>query len=176
MRSMKLQRDRGGKKVRLDERVRGSEARMVCVFVCLPTRKLPENDLEVSKRPSDLPWSFTFPWNKGIRKWRESHEYLSISFKSETRGFTMAFKGHDSHTMVQNSHLLLFKPCYNSLTATKQSISSSLLQCCGKSGLKTWFCEICVLAAGGSVSVKRRLWVFEDITPALSRVFYFYFF
>ncbi len=51
-----------------DERVCGSEARMVCVFVCLLTHKQPENDLEVSKRPSDLPWSFTSPWNENHEK------------------------------------------------------------------------------------------------------------
>lgn len=143
---------------------------MVCVFVCLLTRQLPENDLEGSKRPSD-PWSFTSPWNEGIRKKRRgSHEYLSISFKTETRGFTVAFKGYELHTLVQNSHLLLFKPCYNSLTATKQSISSSVLQYCGKSGLKTWFCEIYVLAAGGSVSVRSR---FESLRISHLSCFFF---
>lgn len=125
---------------------------MVCVYSpasCLKMIWRFQKDPQISRGLSPL---------LGIRKsenGRGSHKYLSVSFKTETRRFTVAFKGHESHTLVQN--LLLFKPCYNSLTATKQSISSSVLQYCGTSGLKMWFCEICVLAAGGSVSVKSRL-------------------
>ncbi len=143
----------------------------VCLCVYSPTSSLKmiwrfQNDPQISRGLSP---------RLGMRimkNRRESHEYLSISFKTETIGFTVAFKGYELHTLVQNSHLLLFKPCYNSLTATKQRISSSVLQHCGKSGLNGVLWDLCPGSRWISVC-QESIWVFEDITPVLFLFFFF---